>query len=114
MASRLDLTNCIFGELIAKKPTEKRKGNSVVWECLCSCGRAHYAAANELRAGRIISCGHITESKGVRKIKKILDENNISYTTEKTFLDCKFPDTNKVARFDFYINNSLLLEYDGE
>lgn len=61
-----------------------------------------------------MSCGHITESKGVRKIKKILDENNISYITEKTFSDCKFPDTNKVARFDFYINNSFLLEYDGE
>lgn len=113
-ASKLNLTNKQFGELTAKRPTAQRKRNSVVWECLCSCGRIHYVPANELQAGRVTSCGHTTESKGVRKIKKILDENNISYLTEKTFPDCKFPDTNKTARFDFYINNSFLLEYDGE
>lgn len=39
--------------------------------------------------------------------------NNIPYITEKTFNTCKFTDTKALARFDFYINNSFLLEFDG-
>lgn len=112
-ASKIDLTNKIFGELQAIKPTDKRINNSVVWECKCSCGRIHYAAANVLNAHRIESCGCIKESKGIRKIKELLEKNNINYTTEKTFNTCKFQDSNQPARFDFYINNEFLLEFDG-
>lgn len=109
-----DLVNQQFGELIALQPTEERKNGSVVWKCLCSCGNEHYVAANDLKAHRIESCGCNLDSKGVRKIKKILNENNIPYVVEKTFFDCKFEDTNCLARFDFYIDNDFLLEYDGE
>ena len=112
-ASKVDLTNKIFGELKAIKPTDERRGNSVVWECICSCGRKHYAAANELNAHRIESCGCVKESKGVRKIKDLLEKNHINYITEKTFENCKFKDSNQPARFDFYINNEFLLEFDG-
>lgn len=90
-----------------------RKNGSVVWECKCSCGRTHYVAANDLRAKRVGSCGCVKQSKGVRKIQSILDENNIPYILEKTFDTCRFPDTNQCARFDFYIADNFLLEYDG-
>ena len=93
--------------------TDQRKNNSIVWECKCSCGRTHYAAANELSSHRLESCGCLKESKGVRKIKKLLDENNIPYITEKIFPNCKFEDSNQNARFDFYIDNCFLLEFDG-
>ena len=109
-----NISNQQFGELIALEPTSKRKNGSVVWKCLCSCGKIHYVSAHDLVNGRIHSCGHSKESAGVRKIKQILNENNIQYTVEKTFLTCKFPDTKASARFDFYINNKFLLEYDGE
>ena len=109
-----DLTNQQFNELIAIKPTTKRNNGSVVWECKCSCGKIHYVSAHDLTNNRISSCGHNKESKGVKKIKEILNNNNIPFTTEKTFLDCRFPDSNAYARFDFYINNQFLLEYDGE
>lgn len=112
-ATALDLTNQIFGELTALFPTEERKNGSVIWECQCSCGRRHKAQAKELKRHSVESCGCITESKGVRKIKRILIENNIPFEIEKTFLDCKFKDTNAYARYDFYINNQFLLEYDG-
>lgn len=39
---------------------------------------------------------------------------NIPFETEKTFKTCKFFDTNALARFDFYIDNKYLIEYDGE
>ena len=93
--------------------TDQRKNNSIVWECKCSCGRTHYATANNLKSHRIESCGCIKESKGIRKIKKLLDNNSINYTTEKTFPNCKFENTNQFARFDFYINDEFLLEFDG-
>jgi hypothetical protein len=66
----------------------------VVWECKCSCGRTHYVAANDLNSHRIESCGCTKEFKGIKKIKELLDNNNISYITEKTFNNCKFEDTN--------------------
>ena len=45
------------------------------------------------------------------KIAEILDEANIEYEIEKTFSSCK---DKKELPFDFYINNSYLIEYDGE
>ena len=112
--SRIDITNKIFDKLTAIKPTDKRKRGSVLWECKCECGRTVLAAANELNAGRVRSCGCYVESKGVRKIKKILEDNQIPYVTEKTFSTCCFDDTNQHARFDFYVNNDFLIEFDGE
>lgn len=113
--SAKDLTNQHFGEFIALSPTEERRNHSVVWRCLCSCGKIHYVSAHDLLNNRINSCGHNKESKGVRKIKILLNDNNINYLTEKTFPTCKFPDTDGSARFDFYLPDyNLLIEYDGE
>lgn len=79
LATRVDLTNQKFGELKALLPTEERKNGSVVWLCECSCGKKHCVAANELTSHRIESCGCTKESKGIRKIKNILDEAGIPY-----------------------------------
>lgn len=111
---KLDLTNQQFGELIALEPTDERKNNSIVWKCKCSCGKICYKPANELNNGRIISCGHIGDSKGVYIIKQLLQENNINYETEKTFIDCVFPDSQAYGRFDFYLPEyNRLIEFDG-
>lgn len=110
----LDLTGKIFGELKALYPTEERRNKSIVWVCRCSCGTLHKAAAKELQRLSVSSCGCKShESKGIRTIKKILNENNIPYELEKTYSDCIFPDTKAHARYDFYINNTFLLEFDG-
>lgn len=109
----IDLTNQYFGELKALQPTHQRKNKSVVWECLCSCGKKHYITESDLKSHKIESCGCSKESKGIKVIKTILENNNIVYETEKTFSTCRFLDTNACARFDFYINNNFLLEFDG-
>jgi len=44
-----------------------------------------------------------TISKGEEKIIDILQQNNIEYEYQKSFEDCYFDDTNKLAVFDFYI-----------
>ena len=65
-------------------------------------------------AGKVSSCGCLGRSLGEEKIKQILDKNNIKYQTEISFEGCCNTKTNKPLRFDFYINNQYLIEFDGE
>jgi hypothetical protein len=51
-------------------------------------------------------------SKEEKQIEKFLIENNISYTREKKFKECK---NIKPLPFDFYLpENKICIEYDGE
>ena len=52
-----DLTGQKFGKLIAIRPTEERKNNSVVWECLCDCGNTTFVSEGALNSGSTQSCG---------------------------------------------------------
>lgn len=47
-------------------------------------------------------------------IAQLLTNNNIQFIREATFGTCLFEDTKYPAKFDFYINNKYLIEYDGE
>lgn len=53
-----------FGKLTALRPTTKRKGGSVVWTCLCDCGRTTEASYNDLVSGNTRSCGCLIHEKG--------------------------------------------------
>lgn len=44
----------------------------------------------------------------------MLKDNNIPFVIEKTFDSYRFQDTNINARFDFFVNNQYIIEYDGE
>ena len=59
-----------------------------------------------------MSCG-CTRSIGEEKITQLLQEAGIPFQKEKIFKECKYPDTNGYARFDFFVNNKYLIEYDG-
>lgn len=61
-----------------------------------------------------MSCGCVKDSYGVMIIKSLLTINNIRFETEKIFEDCIFNDTKKKGRFDFYVNNQYLIEFDGQ
>lgn len=110
--SAKDLTNKKFGRLTAIKPTKERSfDGSIIWECICSCGVSTFASVNALNSGHKQSCGCLS-SKGELKIGKLLKENNILFEKQKTFKDC-CSENNNLLRFDFWINNSFLLEFDG-
>jgi hypothetical protein len=53
----LDLTGQRFNKLTALRPTNRRSGGKVVWECVCDCGNPAYVASNKLRNGSTKSCG---------------------------------------------------------
>jgi len=54
-----DVTNQTFGRLTALRPTDKRIGRAVIWECECSCGQKEiFRALDSLRdSGEQQSCG---------------------------------------------------------
>lgn len=114
LKNSIDMTNKIFGDLIPIKATTKRRNGSVIWECQCSCGKITFVTQNDLHSGRIESCGHSQFSKGEEKIARILIEANIPFETQKTFDNARYPDSNRLMKFDFYLpNQQLLIEYDG-
>ena len=90
-----------------------RKSNKTYWKCQCDCGNEVYIYSAHLQSGHTKSCGCLT-SKGETKIQCILTENNISFKKQQTFETCRFSDTNAKAFFDFYVDNSYLIEYDGD
>ena len=53
-------------------------------------------------------------SIGERRIAQLLVDNKIPFVREATFGTCLFEDTRYPARFDFWVDNSYLIEYDGE
>lgn len=64
---------------------------------------------NFLQGKRCPDCHKI--SKGEVRIAKFLKKKKIKFKREKTFSECR---AINVLPFDFYINDNLLIEYDGE
>ena len=59
-----------------------------------------------------VGCPICKESKGERKIRHFLQENNIDFISQKTFENCKY--IHKLS-FDFYLpDHNLLIEFDGQ
>lgn len=110
--NKIDLTGQQFGNLIVIKDSGYRKNNCVLWECQCSCGNKINVKSSSLLHGTK-SCGCI-KSKGEYQISRILRENGIQFETQKVFSDCRFKDTGRPAFFDFFVDNTYLIEYDGE
>lgn len=108
----LDLTGQRFGKLVALERTEQRTDRRVKWKCQCDCGNIVYIRSSYLTSGHTQSCGCLN-SKGEEKISNLLRKNNISFEVQKWFDSCRFPETNYPGKFDFYVNDEYIIEYDG-
>lgn len=106
-----DLTGMVFGKLTVIKDSGQRYNNNILWKCQCECGNQPLIKGTSLLHG-VKSCGCI-KSKGEIRIAQLLTENNIPFETQKTFDNCLLPNTQYHAYFDFWVNNSYLIEYDG-
>ena len=105
-----------FGNLTVLDFDEKLSDEKkrVYWKCKCDCGNIVSIQSWHLIGGKTHSCGCLKSSLGESVIKKILKQNNIKFKEQKSFSNCRFIDTNHLARFDFYIDNNYLIEYDGQ
>ena len=108
----IDLTGQFFGELEVLEYKGSNKHNSAQWLCRCSCGTEKIIDGQSLRKGLTKSCG-CTKSFGELKIHQLLTDAQIPFQKEKTFDNCLFPDTDRKAKFDFYVDNKYLIEFDG-
>lgn len=107
-----NLAGNTFGQLTVLHQIESPNHHSY-WACKCSCGNDKIVRGDYLTGGHVISCGCTSGSLGEQKIEQLLREFNLSYTKEKKFSDCVNPKTGYPLRFDFYVNNTYLIEYDG-
>lgn len=105
-------TSTRFGKLIVIKEAYK-KNLQTYWECKCDCGNTTYVSTAKLNSGHTQSCGCLS-SQGELKISIIFNERNINFTTQQSFDSCRYENSKKPPRFDFYVNNSYLIEYDGQ
>lgn len=93
---------------------EKSTSEKKYWICQCDCGNRISVSTGDLRSGNTQSCGCSKLSHGEMKIKSLLEEYNIPFEQEKSFPDCVNPSTNRLLRFDFFVNNQYLIEFDGK
>ena len=113
--NKKDLTGLRFGKLVVIEEMQERdSSNHILWKCQCDCGNIKIIPTNYLTSGDTASCGCLNSSKGELKIRQLLTENNIPFIEQKSFENCVFPNSLAKARFDFYVNNLYLIEYDGE
>ena len=109
-----DLSNQRFGKLIALYPTGNKSGQNYIWHCQCDCGQECDVRGGDLTNGHTSSCGCLQTSLGEQNISKLLKENNIEFKTQYTFESCRYPNSNYLVRFDFYLPElNRIIEFDG-
>ena len=109
----INLTGQIFGDFQVLYQTKHEKNKPIKWHCKClKCGSEKDINSQNLREGRSKYCKCHRASKGEDKIVQILSQNNLSFEREKRFQSCR--GSKQSLPFDFYVNNSYLIEYDGE
>lgn len=63
MGKFIDITGQRFNMLIALRPTDKRDGHNVIWECQCDCGKIALISGKRLRNGQAKCCGCLYKKK---------------------------------------------------
>lgn len=121
MKKFIDLTGQKFGKLTVIKRVEDYilPGSGIHHiQYLCQCDCENHTKiivlSSNLKTGHTLSCGCMGRSRGEQLISDILSKNNIFYESQKIFKNCKFPDSDYYARFDFWVDNTYLIEFDGE
>lgn len=112
-AAVIDLVGQTIGNFTVLESIQGTKnGQRHSWRCKCNlCGNDQVIIVTS-NLYQQESCGCLNESKGNRAIKLLLMENNIPFIQEKTFNNLTLP-SKKKARFDFYVNDKYIIEYDG-
>ncbi|UGL60517.1 hypothetical protein [Staphylococcus phage vB_SurM-PSU4] len=96
------------GEFILKSEYINNRSNVVVHHK--GCGSDYYVTPKDFLNGN--RCPFCKQSKGERKVERVLKDNKVTYEIQKVYEDLKV--RGKYLPFDFYIpSKNLLIEYDG-
>lgn len=59
-----------YGKLTVIAESHTENNRKIVWLCKCSCGNFHKARGNDLKMGKIISCGCVRNGLSEKRLKK--------------------------------------------
>lgn len=105
--NKIDLTGQRFGKLVALQPVySKEREQHTKWMCKCDCGNVVEIDMGNLRSGKSQSCG-CAKSRQEEKLIEVLTQLNIPFNYQHKFNDFQ------TKKFDFYVNNQYIIEYDG-
>jgi hypothetical protein len=97
---------------IISKESEYTNAHDYCIRCNCPKHGEFKLSWSRIMQGR--GCPKCSMSYGASKIAEMLKANGHSYVTEKTFETCRTPNGHGKCRFDFYVDERYLIEYDGE
>lgn len=104
-----DLSGQKFGFLTVIKPIFENNNFSNKYICRCDCGKETSVTRSNLTQGHVKSCGCMTMSYGEYITKEILQQLNISFQTQYSFID--LIGKSKPLKFDFAIFKNGILIY---
>ena len=81
-----DLTGEIYGLLsVIKDIGRDAKSKSVLWLCLCKCGKERIVKSNNLSSGNTKSCGHTRVEKNTGQVRpSVMGEKNWRWIEDRT------------------------------
>ncbi len=88
------------------------KRHQALYKCQCDCGNIKIIRGAKIKNGEIKSCGCI-KSKGELLISQLLQKYKYDFVQEYSINECRGL-KGGLLRFDFYINNTYIIEYDGQ
>lgn len=92
---RIDLKGKAFGDLKVIKLSNKRgAGNTLLWECKCSCGNTTYIQGYSLIHDHYKSCGCKRDKKRDAGVEKHIEDDSVD-GTRKSALKSKLHKGNK-------------------
>jgi hypothetical protein len=93
-------------------PIDTYKRSKYKMRFKCTCGHEWKITANQILTG-YGGCPicDVNTSTGEKKVESYLQSMNIKYTKQYTNEKCKYV---KTLRFDIYVENKILIEYDGK
>ena len=90
-----DIAGKRFGHIVALRPTERRDGNAVVWECVCDCGRTAFRSHGSLKkSGASTNCGCLKSQISRRSFEKAIHCVEGTYIEK---LESKKPPSNNTS-----------------
>lgn len=114
-----DISGRQIGDLLVLEATDNRSNGAVVWKCQdINTNEIIYRRTDLVYTYQTKknnkSLNFNAMSKAEIIIYLILKFNNITFERQKAFNSCRFKSTNALAKFDFWVNNQYIIEYDGE
>lgn len=84
MGKKIDLTNQRFGKLLVLKEGGRDSSNKILWICQCDCGNIKEIRGNDLRSGKIVSCGCYGKQQRVIGKQKYLKNKEVGFRNDLT------------------------------